>query len=408
MKVYTGIDESEQKHDVVFMNEAGVSLAQLTIDHRLEGMAQFEAARHELGLQPGECVIGLESAHHLVIDYLWSHGYQEVYVIPPSQTKSNRGRYRSSGARTDPHDALVLADVLRTDRGRLQPWHPDSLLTRQLRAQVSWVGFLTRSCTRLVNRLRAVLLRYYPGAVAVFSSLTTRIAPQFVIAYPTPQAAAQLSFEQFEQFARAHGYPHPKQLGKCYKRLRADYVPALPETVAIYQQEAVQLAQLLSSTQQARQQGMQVLAELFAQHPDAPIFASLPGTGDLLAPALLAKFGDDRARFASPASVQALAGTCPVTDQSGGRRTVRFRRACDREWRYFCEQWAIALLRRRGSPIALAYWEQIRPHCASVHHARRCLSNRWLAIAWKLWQTHQLYEASRHFQQRAQRSQPRK
>ncbi|MGQ0603963.1 MAG: transposase, partial [Anaerolineales bacterium] len=54
------------------------------------------------------------------------------------------------------------------------------------------------------------------------------------------------------------------------------------------------------------------LYELFEQHPDHTLFASLPGAGDFLAPALLAKFGDDRERFPAPASLQCLAGTCPV------------------------------------------------------------------------------------------------
>ena len=35
----------------------------------------------------------------------------------------------------------------------------------------------------------------------------------------------------------------------------------------------------------------------FEEHPDQHIFTSLPGAGELLAPSLLAKFGDDRARF---------------------------------------------------------------------------------------------------------------
>ena len=48
--------------------------------------------------------------------------------------------------------------------------------------------------------------------------------------------------------------------------------------------------------------------------PDAFIFDSLPGAGEILAPDLLVKFGDDRRRFPSAASVQALAGTCPVTE----------------------------------------------------------------------------------------------
>ena len=102
--------------------------------------------------------------------HLWSRQYDQVYIIPPSITKSNRGRFGSSRKRTDKSDAILLADILRTDRGRLQPWHPDSLLTRQIRAKVSLCTFVTRNIVRTSNRLRAILLRYYPAALSVFSS----------------------------------------------------------------------------------------------------------------------------------------------------------------------------------------------------------------------------------------------
>jgi hypothetical protein len=39
--------------------------------------------------------------------------------------------------------------------------------------------------------------------------------------------------------------------------------------------------------------------------------------------------------------------------------------------------------------------------------AYRRLANRWLAIAWKLWQTKQPYDEAYHLQQRLQRSKPR-
>jgi len=34
------------------------------------------------------------------------------------------------------------------------------------------------------------------------------------------------------------------------------------------------------------------------------------------------------------------------------------------------------------------------------------VANRWLAIAWKLWQSQQPYDEAYHFQQRAARSKP--
>jgi transposase len=332
--------------------------------------------------------------------------YHQVYVIPPSVVKSTRGRYGQSGARSDERDAFLLADLLRTDRARLQPWRPDSLLTRQMRAKVSLIHHLTGHVVRLSSRLRAVLLRYYPGMVQVFSSLRTQIALQFICTYPTPQAAAALTWPEFQALARQHHYPNPKKLPRCFARLQAGQPQASDETVLVYQQEAVQLASLLLATVQAKNQALQALQRLFRQHPDCAVFVSLPGAGALLAPALLTKFGDDRQRFPTPASVQALAGTCPVTDESGKRKVVKFRRACDREFRHVAQQWAMASLSE--SIWANTYWDAVRPHCDSDSHAYRCLANRWLAIAWKLWQTRQPYDEVYHLQQRAIRSKPRR
>jgi transposase len=156
---------------------------------------------------------------------------------------------------------------------------------------------------------------------------------------------------------------------------------------------------------QARQRALRQLGQLYRQHADAGLFQSLPGSGDLLGPALLAKFGDQRARFASPHEVQALAGTCPVTEQSGKRKCVVFRYGCDKEFRRIAQHFALASLSQ--STWASAYWYDVRPRCASESHALRCLANRWLAIIWKLWQTRQPYDEAYHLRQRAQRSRPK-
>src|SRR5262245_24753391 len=132
MDVYIGIDWSEHKHDVCLLNAAGAALAQLSIPHSPAGFAALDTLRRKLGLAPPDCLISLETAHNLLIDFLWGHGYTQVYVIPPNVIKSSRGRYRQSGARTDRSDAYIIADVLRTDRARLIPWRPDSLLPREM------------------------------------------------------------------------------------------------------------------------------------------------------------------------------------------------------------------------------------------------------------------------------------
>ena len=63
-----------------------------------------------------------------------------------------------------------------------------------MRAKVSLVIFLTHDMVRTENRLRAVLLRYYPAALEVFSSLDAQVTLAFIQEYSLPQAAAAAHF----------------------------------------------------------------------------------------------------------------------------------------------------------------------------------------------------------------------
>jgi transposase len=404
MSVYMGIDWSVKKHDFAILNDAGAVIAQAVIPHQKSGFRQLDETREALAVPAAECLVGMETAHNVLIDYLWGQGYSQVYVVPPTVVKSSRGRYGSSGAKSDQMDAQLLADILRTDQARLQPWRPDSLLTRQIRAQVSLVGYLTKSIRRTAERLRANLLRYYPGALELFGGLEAQVTLAFLLEYNTPQAMADVSYDEFLAFMQGRRYPR-RAMPRQYARMQRSYPEASAETVAVYADETTYLAQQLLELVRRKRALKREMDKQFRQHPDAPIFASLPGAGELLAPSLLAKFGDDRERFRTASSVQALAGTCPVTDQSGKKRVVKFRHSCDKAFRQIAQQWARSSLRR--SAWAPVYWEQVRARVSHDNDAYRRLANRWLAIAWKLWQTRQLYDEGYHLRQRLERSKPR-
>ena len=151
MKVYIGIDWSEDKHDVCFLHERGEVLLMLHIPHTIAGFRQLDQACQSLGLGRQEVVIGLETAHNLLVDYLWDQGYEQIYVLPPSVVKSGQKRYRQSGAKDDSWDARLIADLLRTDQKRYPVWKPDLPLTRQIRAEVR---FATQLGQELIIPLR--------------------------------------------------------------------------------------------------------------------------------------------------------------------------------------------------------------------------------------------------------------
>lgn len=403
MTVYLGIDWSKKSHALAFLNQEGGIIAQETIRNTAKGFARLDEMRSGLDVSAGECIVGIESSHTLLIDWLWTHGYNQVYVIPPRITRSRQATYRQSGARTDSRDAYLIANLLRTDLHLLHPWRPNSPAIQALQGQVSLRMQLVAERIREQNRLGELLSRYYPAFAQAFS-LDTDVGLAFLLRYPTPQAADKLTWGEFETFAQSQGYA-ARHRASAFAALQTLQPLALPGIVESSQQRGVALARRLLETRTLIKETEKFILSLYTIHPDRHIYDSLPGVGAILAPALLSKVGDDRERFPTPAALQAFAGTAPVTDQSGDRRTIRFRQACDHEFRAIVQQWAKSSL--HYSPWAAAYFAQARARRHTPSRALRGLANRWLAILWKLWQSGQPYNEQLHLRQVKERSRPR-
>ena len=322
----------------------------MVIKHNQIGFVDFDRARQAHGLAAQSCVVGLETAHSLLVDYLWEQGYEQIYVLPPKVVKSGQGTYRQSRAKDDRADAWLIADILRRSQSRYTCWQPDSLLTRQIRATVRYILQITKDIVRNSNRLRSVLLRYYPAAVETFSSVDTLINLSFIQQYPDPKQSAQLSYQEFKEFLRTHRHSQRKKWPSCYNRLREAYPESSPETVAIYANQAPTIAKILEMLIRSKNEWLKKLTYLYKQHPEQEIYAHLPGAGDFLQPALLAKLGDDRNRFPTAKVLQATAGTCPVTEKSGKSKWIHFRYSCDREFRHIVHQWASSSITKSPTP----------------------------------------------------------
>jgi hypothetical protein len=241
---YCGIDWSEDHHNLCILNEAGGRVSQLQFEHSLAGFAQIEVERRKLEVPAGECFVGIETAYHLIVDFLLEHDYP-TYIVPPQATKGYRNRQRSSGAHDDDSDAALLASIMRTDRESHRRLRPNLALTQQLLAQVRLIEILRRSIQRQSNQLRAVLFRTYPQAVGLFSDLTSQITLEFLLAYPTAQDAQTLSREAFEAFLRQHGYTRSDLIPLRYARLVEPFPSANPAVVQAYQGQVRALAQVI-------------------------------------------------------------------------------------------------------------------------------------------------------------------
>ena len=396
MKTIIGIDWSEKKHCVHAYNEAGARLLRLEVAAKIAGFQRLARQLEKVNPEPANCLVAIETEHNLLVDYLHSQGYK-LYILAPTVVSSNRGRQGSSGAKDDDRDAQLLAEILRTDLGRLVPWQPDGPLVRQMRTLLSWVDDLTKGLGQERNRLRADLLRFYPQALEAFGQLKTQFSLRFLAAFPEPAALETLSYERFAAFSRDQGYYEYGRYAELWTTLREPAPSLNQQETPAYRDRVTWLAkQLLAKTLQKRDVIAQVQT-LFQQHPDAFVFDSLPGVGDLLAPKLLVMFGDHRQRYPVRELLPTVAGTAPVTVASGKSKYVKFRQACNHNYRHTAQQFARSSVQK--SSWAATYFHQARERGMSNSHAYRCLANRWLQIIWSLWQRREAYNEAYHLSQ---------
>lgn len=394
MLLLIGIDHSPKKHDICIIGEDGRQLARGEIPNSLPGFQWIHEQCQRLGVSPQNCLVASESAHNLVVDFLLDLGYR-VHEVPGRAVDRYRDRYRQSRSSSDQGDALVLANILRTDRHLYTPLSADQPLTRQVCSLVRLVSTLKVDIVRVGNQLRNLLWRYYPVASELFNKLDQPLSCAFIEAYPTPQAAKQLTLTQFQAFCHENRFWNKVYIAKRYGQIQAAQTFASEAVANAYAPQAQSLARILGYLVREHKVAQQTLTEAFEQHADAFIYASLPGAGEFLAPALLSKFRDCRARFPSSDVVQAVAGTCPVTKQSGNRRKrVQFRYACDREFRWIATQFARCSVIQSG--WAAAYFASAKQRVGKSSHAYRCLANRWMSILWRLWTDRLVYDEAVH------------
>ena len=211
---YVGIDWADLKHDICVVDEKGERVVKFTIPHTAQGLSKLHHRLSMLTPNRDELLVALETDKGLVVSFLFDLGYT-VYPINPKAVSRYRDRYRTSGAKSDPLDALVLANILRTDRHRFRPLLPDTTLARELKVLTRDHRHLVKSRTALSNQLTACLKAYYPRALELFSKVTQPITLAFLKAYPTPQGASGLSLKGLKCFLREQRYTSSSARGRA-------------------------------------------------------------------------------------------------------------------------------------------------------------------------------------------------
>jgi transposase len=398
---WAGIDWGDDHHCVHVVDDRAKTKTAFQVEHTDAGLVEMCVRLRAFANLAG---VAIETTRHVVVRALLDAALP-VYPINPKMAHAWIKGESVSGAKSDPTDAGALARGLAQHHARLRPLALDDDATRTL-------GFLCRDemaliaqQTAFVNQLQACLKEYYPLAISWFGDWTTLTAWDFVATFPRPEDLRTATRRKLVGFLKRHRLGLTPQWLHRIDRERKDAAwpsdPALSDARADYALALVKMLHTLRGQLKAYRKRIETL---FAQHPDAALFRSLPGAGAKLAPRLLAAFGSDRERYESAHALQQLGGCVPVTRQSGKTKHVTFRRACQTSFRATLH--LFAQYSRQYCVWAEAAYQDAR-HAGHKHgHALRILASKWLKIIYAMWVTHTAYDDGYHLARLIRRGSP--
>lgn len=377
--IFVGDDWAEAHHDLYVCDEAGAKLAARRVPEGVDGMARFHDLVANHAGDPGEVVVGIETDRGLWVQALVEAGYA-VYAINPKAASRYRDRHSLSGAKSDPGDAKMLSELVRTDRHNHRQVAGDTALSEGIKILARAHQSLVWERNRATNRLRSSLREYFPAALDTFPELADRDTLAVLAAAATPSEAAQLTPGKIRNVLRRAGRQRNVEA-------RADTIAAGLRRDALRGPAAVEGAHgatTRSSVAILAELNTQIdalateLADHFEQHPDSDIYLSLPGVGVVLGARALGEFGDDPNRYADAKSRKNYAGTSPITRASGTRSVVLARFVRNNRLADALDLWAFSSI--TSSPGARAFYDRRRAAGDSHHKALRSLANRWVGI----------------------------
>jgi transposase len=393
MGIWVGVDWGSGAHAVCVIDAKGMVLDRFEVSHDRAGLAVLVTRLQKHGALD-VIPIAIERPSGLLVDALVEAGFV-VTPIHPNAVKACRPRYRAVAAKSDPGDAFILADILRTDGHRLRPLAPQSDAIKALRGLVRGRDDLVGTKVALAHQLTALLESFWPGAARIFSALASPIALAFLERYPTPEAAARLGPKRLAGFLAQHRYCGRRSPEALLERLRSAPEGGAGEAEG---QAKGELVRALARTLQALVAEIAKLSSriehAIAALPDGRIVMSFPRAGTICAAQILAELGDVRARFPSEHQLAAEAGVAPVTYQSGKSRGVGWRWACNKRLRAALT--CMADNSRHQSPWAADVYRRARARGCDHPHAIRILARAWARVLWRAWTDRVPYDPGQH------------
>jgi hypothetical protein len=384
--LFIGDDWAEGHHDVVVQDDAGRELARRRLPEGADGIARFHelVASHFGGdgePDSAQVIVVIETDRGPWVKALAAAGYR-VYPVNPKQAARHKEAIANSGKKDDFFDAGGLADMGRTRRHQLRELAADSDIAEAVKIAARAHQKLVWERTRHQLRMRSALREFFPAALEAYKDLGLAGADalELLAKAPDPASAAKLTATQVAAALKRAGRRGDLQerARQIRAALRTPHL-AQPDVIAEAYAASVQSGAAVITALNEQVKIMEArVSGLFRRHPDAAVYLSQPGIGDITGARILGEYGDAPGRYATAKARKNYAGTSPLTIQSGKKKTVHARYIRNKHLIDALHAQALAAL--TGSPGARAYYDELRDRQYEHEDALRRVAGRMTGI----------------------------
>jgi len=392
---WVGLDWADKKHCASVRTTPTGTGQQSFIEQEPEKLEAFFLKLRTEHPQ-GKIAVAIEQKRGPVLYALLKFDFLVLYPVNPRSLADYRRAFNVSGAKDDPRDADLLAEMVSLHADRLRPLELQDPITRQLMLLTEHRRGLVDDRTQASNRLGAVLKSYYPLVmVLVGEDLSQPMALAFLKRWPNLKKLQKAKPEVLRSFFHKHNSRScelmEERLAAIAKAKPLTEDPALVEPLELLAQRLVAQLETIAESIDVHDDRIQ---KVFAQHPDAWLFEALPGAGAALAPRLAAAFGTIRENLPSAQDLVCWNGVAPVQKQSGQQKVVHFRYARP----VFLHQTFVEFAKcsiGRCRWAELLYEDQ-RKKGKCRWAAIRVVAFKWCRILWRCWQEKTAYDETKY------------
>jgi transposase len=395
---FVGLDWAVEQHRVCLFDATAERITERDVTHDGAGLSGLRSWLIETTqAQPAQIAVAIETPRGPVVEALLECGFA-VFAINPKQLDRFRDRFSVAGAKDDSRDAHSL----RTDRQAFRRLALDNPLVIELREWSRMHDELKQEQSRLANRVRDQLWRYYPQAGEVTDDLAADWFLDLWEKVPTPAQAARASEKVVAGILKSYRIRRidaaqvlhilrrpPLLVAPGTAEAASAHIRAVAARLRLVNQQIKETERRLDELCAAIEASAETAPGQICEQRDVAILRSCPGLGRITIATLLAEAGEPL-RQRDYRALRALSGQAPVSRRSGKSRVVLQRRACNNRLRNALYHWSRVAIQH--DPISRQRYAALRRRGHEHGRALRSVGDRLLYVLCTLLERQMLFD----------------